>query len=101
MKVGKVIGNLTLSHGDSGFRGGRFIVVAPQGAKELSGQNPSGHSDAWTLVAYDNLGAGLGEDILYVEGAEAMQPFDYRTPLDAISVALLDTLRYEPPKSGA
>lgn len=97
MKVGKVIGNVTLSHADSGLRGGRFIMVAPQGADELSGKNPSGYSDSWTLVAYDNLGAGVGDDILYVEGAEAMQPFDYRTPLDAISVALIDTYKYEPP----
>lgn len=100
MKVGKVIGNLTLSHADSGFRGGRFVVVAPQGANELSGRNPGGHSDAWTLVAYDNIGAGVGDDILYVEGAEAMQPFEYRTPLDAISVALIDRYRYEPPEGG-
>jgi microcompartment protein CcmK/EutM len=97
MKIGKVIGNLTLSTADSGLRGGRFIVVAPQGAAELTGKNPSGYSDAWTLVAYDNLGAGIGDEILYVEGAEAMQPFDYRTPLDAISVALLDTYKYAPP----
>lgn len=97
MKIGKVIGNLTLSHADSGLRGGRYILVAPQGAHELSGLNPGGYSDAFTLVAYDNLGAGVGDDILYVEGAEAMQPFDYRTPLDAISVALLDSYRYSPP----
>ena len=97
MKFGKVIGNLTLSHADSGFRGGRFIVVAPQGAKELTGQNPGDHSDAWTLVTYDNLGAGVGDDILYVEGAEAMQPFDHRIPLDAISVALVDSFKYQPP----
>ncbi len=97
MKVGKVIGNLTLSQADSGFRGGRFIVVAPQGKDELSGKNPDGHSDGWTLVVYDNIGAGLGDDILYVEGAEAMQPFDYRTPLDAINVALIDHYQYEPP----
>lgn len=97
MKIGKVIGNVTLSHADSGFRGGRYILVAPMGAPELTGENPGGFSDAWTLVAYDNLGAGVGDDILYVEGAEAMQPFDYRTPLDAISVALLDTYKYQPP----
>lgn len=100
MKIGKVIGNLTLSHADSGFRGGRYIVIAPMGAKELTGEN-TGMSDAWTLVAYDNLGAGVGDEILYVEGAEAMQPFDYRTPLDAISVALLDTYKYAPPVGDA
>ncbi len=97
MKIGKVIGTVTLSHADSGFRGGRWIVVAPQGRKELLKENPGGLSDSWTLVVYDNLGAGIGDDILYVEGAEAMQPFDYRTPLDAICVALLDSYTYAPP----
>ena len=99
MKVGKVIGNVTLSHADSGLHGGRFVMVAPQRANELSGKNPGGYSAASTLVAYDNIGVGLGDDILYVEGAEAMQPFDYRTPLDAISVAIIDRYQYEPPKS--
>ncbi len=97
MKVGKVIGTVILGQGDSGFRGGRFLVVSPQGSKELLGQNPSGLSDASSLVVFDNLGAGIDDDILYVEGAEAMQPFDYRTPLDAISVALLDSYVYAPP----
>ncbi|MGF1530245.1 MAG: EutN/CcmL family microcompartment protein [Puniceicoccaceae bacterium] len=97
MKVGRVIGTVTLSHADSGLRGGRLVLVSPQGAEELSGVNPSGYSTGSTLVAYDNFGAGSGDLILYVEGAEAMQPFDYRTPLDAICVALIDTLRYEPP----
>lgn len=99
MKIGRVIGNLTLSHADSGFRGGRFIVISPSGADELTGKNKSGLSSAFSLIAYDNLGAGVGDDILYVEGAEAMQPFDYRTPLDAVCVALLDQFQYTPPKS--
>ena len=97
MKIGKVIGNVTFSHADPGFRGGRFVMVSPQGADELTGKNPSGHSDGWSLVAYDNLGAGVGDDILYVEGAEATQPFEHPTPLDAISVALLDSYSYAPP----
>ena len=97
MKLGRVIGNLTLSHADSGFRGGRFILISPSGADELTGKNSSGFSSAFSLVAYDNIGAGVGDDILYVEGAEAMQPFDYRTPIDAICVALLDKFQYSPP----
>jgi microcompartment protein CcmK/EutM len=48
-------------------------------------------------VAYDDLGAGVGDAVLYVEGAEAMQPFDRPIPLDAITVALLDTYKFTPP----
>ena len=47
-------------------------------------------------MVYDNLGAGVGEDILYVEGSEATQPFDYPIPLDAINVAILDQIYFKP-----
>jgi microcompartment protein CcmK/EutM len=66
------------------------------GGAELRGQNP-GLSAASTPVVYDNLGAGVGEAILYVEGAEATQPFDQPIPLDAISVAIIDRAEYCPP----
>jgi microcompartment protein CcmK/EutM len=52
-------------------------------------------------VAYDDLGAGVGDEVLYVEGAEAMQPFDRPIPLDAITVALLDTYSFTPPSGDA
>ena len=35
---------------------------------------------------------------LYVEGAEATQPFNDPIPLDAISVAILDNFFYETPQ---
>ncbi len=96
MKPGRVIGTVTLSQGAPQFRGARWIVVSPMGGDELSGRN-AGLSQASTPVVYDNLGAGLGDEILFVEGAEATQPFDRPIPLDAISVALLDNVEYAPP----
>ncbi len=96
MKPGKVIGHVTLSQGAPQFRGARWLVVSPQGAAELTGSNGSGISRYSTPVVYDNLGAGVGDDILYVEGAEATQPFDEAIPLDAINVALLDRITFEP-----
>jgi microcompartment protein CcmK/EutM len=97
MKPGKVIGKVTMSHAAPQFRGARWLIVAPMGPDELSGANPKGVSNGWTPVVYDNLGAGLGDEILYVEGAEATQPFDFPIPLDAINVALLDTFQFETP----
>jgi microcompartment protein CcmK/EutM len=97
MKPGKVIGTVTLGVRDPAFRGGRWVVVSPMGEEELTGKNDSDVSSAWSLVAYDDLGAGLGDEVLYVEGAEAMQPFDRPIPLDAITVALLDTYKFTPP----
>jgi microcompartment protein CcmK/EutM len=78
------------------FKGARWLVLSPQGPDELSGKNASGVSDDWTPVVYDNLGAGVGEDVLYVEGAEATQPFDYPIPLDAINVAIVDHITFNP-----
>jgi microcompartment protein CcmK/EutM len=52
-----------------------------------------------TLVAYDNMGAGDGDIVGIVEGAEATAPFDFPIPIDAITVAIFDSLSYEPPLS--
>ena len=98
MKPGRVIGSVTLSQGAPQFRGARWLVVSPMGEAELTGKN-DGLSQASTPVVYDNLGAGTGDEILYVEGAEATQPFDEPIPLDAINVAILDNIEYATPKS--
>lgn len=95
MKPGRVIGTVTMSHAAPQFRGARWLLVCPMGADELTDKNEYG--SASSPVVYDKLGAGVGDPILYVEGAEATQPFDEPIPLDAISVALLDTYSYTPP----
>ena len=101
MKPGRVIGTVTLSQSAPQFRGARWVVVSPMGKEELSGRNPApALSQASTPVAYDNLGAGVGDKILYVEGAEATQPFDHPMPIDALNVALLDHTTYAPPEAG-
>ncbi|MFP4156742.1 MAG: EutN/CcmL family microcompartment protein [Opitutales bacterium] len=100
MKPGRVIGTVTLSQSAPQFRGARWIVVSPMGKDELTGVNP-GLSQASTPVVYDNLGAGVGDEILYVEGAEATQPFDHPMPIDALNVALLDHATYAPPDVNA
>lgn len=99
MKPGRVIGTVTLSQGAPQFKGARWLVVSPMGKDELAGKN-AGLSQASTPVVYDNLGAGTGDAILYVEGAEATQPFENPIPLDAINVAILDSHVYQPPEAG-
>jgi microcompartment protein CcmK/EutM len=58
---------------------------------------PPAHSSQFSLVTYDNLGAGEGDIVGIVEGAEATAPFDYPIPIDAITVAIFDSLHYQPP----
>lgn len=94
MKPGQVIGSVTLSHAVPAFRGARWLVVAPMGAEQLRAPDSGNYGHAATPVVYDNLGAGLGDAILYVEGAEATQPFSQPTPVDAINVAILDKISF-------
>jgi microcompartment protein CcmK/EutM len=73
----------------------------PLDAKDFNSAcgKPPVHSPQFSLVAYDNLGAGDGDIVGIVEGAEATAPFDYDIPIDAITVAIFDSLSYQPPAS--
>ena len=96
MKVGTVIGTVTFGDLAPQFSGGNWLMVSPMGTEELTGRRDYGQAS--TPVVYDRLGAGVGDKILYVEGAEASQPFPDPIPLDAINVALLDTFQFQPPQ---
>ena len=99
MRIAQVIGRVTLNVQDPSFKGGRWLMCNPLDAKDLntSCATPPAHSAQSSLVAYDNLGAGEGDIVGIVEGAEATAPFDYDIPIDAITVAIFDSLSYEPP----
>ena len=94
MRLGKVIGKVTLSRQVDSFTGGRWLVVRPLNREALAGGAPTEPS----LVCYDKLGAGNGNIIGYVEGREAAQPFDQDTPVDAYAAMIVDTINYMPPK---
>jgi microcompartment protein CcmK/EutM len=96
MKAGHVIGTVTLSQAAPQFRGASWKVVAPMGPDQLAGRPGRDYGSAPTPVVLDALGAGTGDPVLYVEGAEATQPFPEPIPLDAITVALLDRYEFDP-----
>ncbi len=101
MRVAQVIGRVTLSIQDPSFKGGRWLMVNPLDTSQFNTActtAPSVTSQS-TLVAYDNMGAGDGDIVGIVEGAEATAPFDFPIPIDAITVAIFDSLSYEPPLS--
>jgi len=98
MKLGAVIGRVTLSRTVPALEGGRWLLVSPftrdhfqRGPHSLAGlsRDPS-------PVVYDNLGGGLGQTIGYIEGREAASPFERPTPIDAINAALIDNIFYHP-----
>ena len=99
MRVAQVIGRVTLSIQDPSFKGGRWLVVSPLDAGQFNdacNKAPSISSQS-SLITYDNLGAGDGDIVGIVEGAEATAPFSFPIPIDAITVAIFDSLSYEPP----
>jgi len=96
MRLGHVIGNLTLSHHDPAYRGGRFLLVQPWNAAKYAAPAAPQASTA-SLVVYDSLGAGVGSIIGYTEGSEAAKPFATPTPVDAYCAAIIDEVFYQPP----
>jgi len=91
MRIATVIGRVTLSVRHSSLRGERLLVVLPWGP--TTAQTGEGHE--YSIVAYDSLGAGVGQTIGICESAEATRPFEKPTPIDAFCAALIDTVFYQ------
>ena len=98
MRLGSVIGRVTLSKAVPALKGARWLIVSPFAREHFQrGAQTSGALSAEpTLVVYDNIGGGLGQTIGFVEGREAASPFDEPTPVDAINAALVDDIFYSP-----
>jgi len=98
MKLGAVIGRVTLSKLVPALQGARWLVVTPFTREhyQSGAKPPAGLSKDPSLVVYDALGGGVGQTIGYIEGREAAQPFDEPTPIDAINAALVDDIFYNP-----
>jgi ethanolamine utilization protein EutN len=98
MKLGTVIGRVTLSRSAEALKGGRFLVVSPFSREQFTAglDAKPGMGKDFSLVVYDDLGGGVGEVIGYEEGREAAQPFNQPTPIDAINCALVDEMFYHP-----
>ena len=97
MRLGHVIGRVTLSKWDPAYKGARFLLVQPFDHAKFKGQPMTPLAKGLSLVVYDNLGAGVGHTIGFTEGAEATAPFDTPTPVDAFNAALIDQIFYSPP----
>jgi len=100
VKLGNVIGRVTLNKTVPALIGARWLIVSPFTREhyQRGADTPSGMSKDPSLVVYDDLGGGVGQTIGYVEGREAAQPFEGPTPIDAINAALVDEVFYSPHK---
>lgn len=98
MRLGHVIGRVTLNAADAALRGARFLLVQPLSSAQFAGAALVPLAQGNTVVVYDDLGAGIGQVIGFTEGAEATAPFDAPTPVDAYNAAIVDRMHYTPPE---
>ncbi len=88
MRIGEVIGSVTLSRSHPSLIGARWVIAVPFSLKALKLDL---RGDGEDLVIYDNLGAGVGSRIGFSEGGEAAAPFHpEKKPVDAYCACLLD-----------
>ncbi len=98
MRLGTVIGRVTLSVSVPALAGARYLVVSPFAREHFQKgtEAPAGLSKEPSLVVYDDLGGGVGQTIGFIEGREAACPFEQPAPVDALNAALVDEVFYSP-----
>lgn len=83
MIVGKVVGSIVSTRKNENLIGSKFMVVEP--LAELDAKTP-------TLVAVDNVGAGIGELVLVATGSAARIGCGMaECPIDAAIVGIVDS----------
>jgi ethanolamine utilization protein EutN len=97
MRIGDVIGTVTLNRAHPSLLGASFKLVTPISWDNLA--------DRWDdrleeIVVFDELGAGVGSRIAISEGREAAMPFYPEVkPIDGYNAAILDSLEYVTPET--
>lgn len=91
MRMGTVIGRVTLSVRNPRFVGERLLLTLPWKNETFRGAEVF----APAIVVYDELGAAVGQYIAISEGREAACPFPQPTPVDAYCSALVDEHFYK------
>ncbi len=87
MRIAKVVGVAVATVKDRRLEGAKLLLVAAA--------DPAGQSQGLPYVAQDVVGAGEGELVVVVEGSSARTAAgDANRPVDAVIVAILDSLQY-------
>jgi ethanolamine utilization protein EutN len=95
MRIGEVIGTVTLSRVHPSMTSARCVIAVPFSLNALKENRPPDGED---LVVFDNLGAGNGQRIAFSEGGEAAAPFHpEKKPVDAFCACILDQLGIKEP----
>ncbi len=81
MIVGKVVGSVVATRKNENLTGNKFMIVEPYSNMEGTGR----------IVAIDNVGAGIGEDVLVALGSAARIGCGVKdSPVDAAIVGIID-----------
>ena len=81
MIVGKVVGSVVATRKNENLTGNKFLIVEPYNNMAGNGR----------IVAIDNVGAGIGEDVLVATGSAARIGCNVKeSPVDAAIVGIID-----------
>jgi len=98
MRLGTVIGRITLSLQEPVYTGSSLLIVQPLSKAQFAGAPATPLAPGSSLVVFDQLGAGDGSIVGFTEGAEAAQPFDGPAPVDAYVACIVTQINYQPPR---
>ena len=91
MRIATVGGRVTLSVQHPSLVGKPLRVLLPWSTRTYT----TGRDYDYSIVAVDELGAGVGQIVTVCESTEATRPFVQPTPCDAYCGAILDAIHYE------
>ena len=93
MRVGKVVGSLSLTQSHPSLKGKRWVLAVPQSLGALARREGSQPEE---LVVIDELGAQPDDLIGFSEGGEAAFPyFPEKKPVDAYAACIVDDLQLD------
>ncbi|MCG8684380.1 MAG: EutN/CcmL family microcompartment protein [Desulfobacterales bacterium] len=85
MIVGKVVGNVWATRKEETLNGLKFMIVVPD--------DPVNPGQRDSLVAIDQVGAGIGETVLVAQGSSARKTVQHvDAPVDAAIVGIIDEM---------
>jgi microcompartment protein CcmK/EutM len=96
MRLATVAGKVTLSVQHERLCCGSFLLVSPWKSETYKGEPVYDFS----IVAFDQLGADIGQQVGISEGREAASPFENPVPLDAYCATLIDEIFYQEHEPG-
>lgn len=85
MQLAQVVGTVVATQKSERIDGLKMLILRPL--------NLDGKMSANYLVAFDSVGAGMGEVVLYATGSSARQTESTKDrPADAVIMAIVDTV---------